>query len=82
MAILGILFLFTENQVIAELFQLITLLFCYFFLVLTSKRIQDTGKNGILTLVMLIPYLNIVAFGLLIYLDGNKGANRYGYPVR
>lgn len=82
MAILGILFLFTENQVIAEFFQLVTLLFCYFFLVLTSKRIQDTGKNGILTLVMLIPYLNIVAFGLLIYLDGNKGANRYGYPVR
>lgn len=43
------------------------------------RRLHDTGKNGWLALLLLIPFINIFGFGLLC-MKGMPGANRFGAP--
>lgn len=45
----------------------------------TIRRLHDTGKNGYLVFLFLVPLLNLFAFALLL-LRGSPGPNRFGNP--
>ncbi|MEM8663380.1 MAG: DUF805 domain-containing protein [Pseudomonadota bacterium] len=42
-----------------------------------TKRLHDRGLTGWLTLVLFVPFVNIVAFLFIAFAPGNKGANGY-----
>lgn len=45
---------------------------------LTAKRLHDLGRNGLESLIIVIPVLSIIAFVYLCLAPGNVGLNRYG----
>lgn len=47
---------------------------------LTVRRINDFGYSGWLSLLLLVPFVNVLLFLLLWILPGSKGVNRYGPP--
>ncbi len=56
------------------------LIWFYFYIIFTIKRLHDLNLNGWLSLLNLIPIINIF-FGLyLIFSPGTERRNTYGYP--
>lgn len=56
------------------------LIWFYFYLILSIKRLHDLNQSGWLCLLNCIPILNLF-FGLyLIFARGTAGGNRYGDP--
>lgn len=43
-------------------------------------RLHDTNRSGYYALILFVPYVNFLAFLLLLFLPGTKGANNYGLP--
>jgi len=78
LAILGVALLPEAGLIVFGLWYLATLLPS---LAVTVRRLHDTNKSGWTMLLGFIPFGGIV---LLIFLlvDGDTGANRYGYPPK
>lgn len=50
----------------------------YFNFVLTIKRLHDTNNTGWLSLLLLVPFINIVFAFYILFARGTKGDNNYG----
>ena len=50
----------------------------YSFFAIAAKRWHDIGNSGWLSLMFLIPLLNLIALIMLAVLGGEKGPNRFG----
>jgi len=48
---------------------------------LAIQRLHDIDQRGWLSLLWLIPFINIVFFGYLIFMPGDKEPNRFGPPT-
>ena len=51
-------------------------------LVIARGRLQDINRNGWLALLLLIPLFNLVVVIPLIFQDGTKGMNKYGWDPK
>lgn len=47
---------------------------------LTIQRLHDLNWNGWLSVLMFVPFLNMIFGLILVFVPGTKGANRYGAP--
>ncbi len=45
---------------------------------LSAKRLHDIGFSGFLALAMFIPMVALICFGVLCFLPGQPGRNRFG----
>jgi uncharacterized membrane protein YhaH (DUF805 family) len=59
-------------------FIVILVLYFYFLMVISVRRLHDMNRGGWLILVFLIPFLNIVLGLYLLLGSGTAGPNRYG----
>ena len=50
--------------------------------VLAAKRCHDIALPGVLTLLLLVPFLGLLWLVALAFIAGNPGANQYGPPPR
>ncbi|WP_425918921.1 DUF805 domain-containing protein [Acinetobacter sp. TSRC1-2] len=88
--ILGIFNLNTlsvENQFVNTLtglaglgFVVILVLYLYFLMVISIRRLHDMNRSGWLILLFLIPLLNIFMGLYLLLGSGTNGVNNYGLP--
>lgn len=46
-----------------------------------AQRLHDAGWSGWLLLLNLVPYIGAIFPFLMVFMPGNKGANRYGPPA-
>lgn len=46
------------------------------------RRAHDTGKSGWIWLLLLIPFVNLLALYWLMIEDSHQGPNKYGPPVK
>lgn len=46
------------------------------------RRAHDTGRSGWIWLLLLIPFINLLAFYWLMIEDSNQGPNKYGPAVK
>lgn len=60
----------------------LTVLLSFSFLTQTARRFQDFGWSPMFSVLIMVPYLNLVVFVVLLALRGNRGVNRYGRPVQ
>lgn len=60
------------------LFWLITIIFVWIAVVALIKRLQDIGISQFWGIIILIPYLNIIAGLFFLLKDGTIGLNKYG----
>lgn len=76
--------LFTQVWIIIILFLITFIGFAYLGFVFTIRRLHDCNQSGWLSLLTLVPYLNIPFFIYLILMPGTKGQNQYGtvYPTQ
>lgn len=51
-------------------------------LAMTFRRAHDTGKTGWVWLLLLIPFVNLLALYWLLIEDSQQGPNKYGPPVK
>jgi uncharacterized membrane protein YhaH (DUF805 family) len=63
---------------ISLLYILVLLIFLAFYLSVFTKRFHDLGKSGYWSMVAFIPYVQWVAYVMLIFKRGEDGANKYG----
>ncbi len=49
---------------------------------MTFRRAHDTGKSGWVWLLLLVPFVNLLALYWLLIEDSQQGANKYGAPVK
>ena len=56
---------------------ILSLLVFYALIVLSIKRFHDMGKSGWLTLLYLVPIVNIFIFFLQLLFEGTEGPNRF-----
>lgn len=61
-------------------FVVILVLYLYFLMVISIRRLHDMNRSGWLILLFLIPLLNIFMGLYLILGSGSKGVNNYGLP--
>jgi len=45
------------------------------------RRLHDINQSGLLTLLLLVPFVNLLLFLYLLFAPGTQGANKYGNPV-
>lgn len=53
----------------------------YFTFVFAIRRLHDLNVTGWISLLLLIPVLNVILYLFLIFAPGTKGPNRFG-PIR
>ena len=61
-------------------FVVILVLYLYFLMVISIRRLHDMNRSGWLILLLLIPLLNIFMGLYLLLGSGSKGVNNYGLP--
>ncbi len=61
-------------------FGILYLIVIYFSLIFTIRRLHDLDQSGWLSLVTLIPVINLFFFLYLIFAPGTQGSNNYGAP--
>lgn len=61
-------------------FVVILVLYLYFLMVISIRRLHDMNRSGWLILLFLIPLLNIFMGLYLLLGSGSKGVNNYGLP--
>ncbi|WP_407305038.1 DUF805 domain-containing protein [Acinetobacter sp.] len=61
-------------------FLVILVLYIYFLIVITIRRLHDLNRSGWLILLFLVPLLNIFMGLYLLLASGTKGPNDYGLP--
>jgi uncharacterized membrane protein YhaH (DUF805 family) len=49
---------------------------------MTFRRAHDTNKSGWIWILLLIPFVNLLALYWLLIEDSNAGPNKYGPPVK
>lgn len=49
---------------------------------MTFRRAHDTGKSGWIWLMLLVPFVNLLALYWLLIEDSQQGPNKYGPPVK
>jgi uncharacterized membrane protein YhaH (DUF805 family) len=49
---------------------------------LNFRRAHDTNKSGWVILLLLVPFVNLLALYWFLIEDSNAGANKYGPPVK
>ena len=49
-------------------------------IILTIKRLHDLGHSGWLSLISLIPFLNLLLLGFLLFKVSEPSSNRFGPP--
>ena len=47
-------------------------------IVLQIKRFHDLGLSGWMTVLLLVPVINLIPLGMCIFMRGTAGDNRYG----
>lgn len=47
-----------------------------------SRRLHDLNKNGLFSLILLVPFIGFIVFIYLIFTPGTKGTNRFGENPR
>ena len=50
--------------------------------IMGARRLNDINLSGWLSLLSLIPLVNLLFWLVLLFIPGNPGANRYGPPLR
>ena len=45
---------------------------------MTFRRAHDTGKSGLIWILIWIPFINLIPFYFLMIEDSSEGANKYG----
>ncbi|HEV2403598.1 MAG TPA: DUF805 domain-containing protein [Candidatus Saccharimonadales bacterium] len=45
------------------------------------RRLHDVNQSGLLTLLVFVPFVNLLLFLYLLFAPGTQGANKYGNPV-
>lgn len=68
----------SENVVVLLILFILIIPISASGLSLTVRRLHDFDMNGWLSLLGLIPYLNIIYWLFLIFKDGTIGFNKYG----
>ena len=61
-------------------FVVILVLYLYFLIVITVRRLHDLNRSGWLILLFLLPLVNIFMGLYLLLGSGTKGSNKYGLP--
>jgi uncharacterized membrane protein YhaH (DUF805 family) len=49
---------------------------------MTFRRAHDTNKSGWIWVLLLIPFVNLIALYWLLIEDSNSGPNKYGPPAK
>lgn len=55
-------------------------IFLYYSFVFTIRRLHDCNRSGWLSLLMLIPVINIIFMLYVFFAPGTQGSNNYGAP--
>lgn len=61
-------------------FVVILLLYLYFLMVITVRRLHDMNRSGWFILLFMLPLLNILLGIYLLLGSGTTGINNYGLP--
>ena len=61
-------------------FVVILVLYIYFLMVITVRRLHDLNRSGWLILLLLLPLVNIFMGLYLLLGSGTQGINNYGLP--
>ena len=61
-------------------FVVIVLLYLYFLMVITVRRLHDMNRSGWFILLFMLPLLNILLVLYLLLGSGTAGINNYGLP--
>lgn len=78
-ALFGLLIIPVALSLIGEFFFYIYSLFILIpTLAIMTRRVHDTGKQGALVFLVLIPYIGFIIVLILCILEGNAGPNMYG----
>lgn len=56
------------------------IVFTYYAFVLTIRRLHDLNQSGWLSLLMLVPMVNVLFMLYVIIAPGNSGGNNFGLP--
>jgi len=75
--IISFVLLFTYPNIAVILSPVLIIMACIISVMLTIKRFHDLDQSGWLTLIMLIPFVNIVALVYLLIARGTEGSNRF-----
>ncbi len=62
-------------------FIIIAIISLYFAFVFAIRRLHDINLSGWLSILLIIPLINLILFLVLVFTPGTKGVNRFG-PVR
>lgn len=68
-----------QNVIGMIIFMAPMLLFYSLFLWLSVRRMNDTGRSGLLCISLLIPVLQVLTFLYLLFWKGDQGTNEYGH---
>lgn len=66
---------FNDNE---ELYYLVCTMLIYALVISAARRIHDVNRSGFLSLLLLIPYLNVVILVILLLLKGEEAPNKHG----
>lgn len=87
MGIFNINTLSMDNQFVNTLtgiaglgFVVILVLYLYFLMIITVRRLHDMNRSGWLMLLFLFPLLNVFMGFYLLLGSGTRGINNYGLP--
>lgn len=45
------------------------------------RRLHDVNQSGLLTLLVLVPFIDLLLFLYLLFAPGTQGPNKYGEPI-
>lgn len=62
------------------IFILIYIAFIYFSFIFLIRRLHDLNQSGWLSLIMLIPFVNLIFALYVVFAKGTEGINKYGAP--
>lgn len=68
----------TASPIAILILILIYIVFIYFYWVFTIRRLHDRNHSGWLSLLLLVPLINIIFALYLLFAKGTSGANHYG----
>jgi|GEM_PF-5966384 len=61
-----------------ELYFLVCTMLIYALVICSARRLHDVNRSGFLSLLLLIPYLNIAILVILLLLKGEEAPNKHG----
>lgn len=72
-----------SGNMILEWLSIVGLLFMIVFsFSLAVRRLHDLDKSGLMSLLLFIPFINLIITVYLIFKQGSNGNNQYGKPPR